>query len=224
MKAAAKAGIALLTAVGAFAATTACSSGMVTQTSRQVAAVPGPNADPTFGERGRVALRNVMIAYNGPEGYPAGGNAPLVVRVFNTGMTKVTLVSATTDAAARIEKVTDNPAPPVEEPSPSASASASASPSASASASAEATPPPPPAAGDLTDEIAPSAFALLVPGTGAYLQLADLRTALTPGSSIKVTFQFRSDSGTHAVTMVVPFGTPDTAIPRASADVTKGAE
>jgi hypothetical protein len=75
-----------------------CSAGQITQTSSQVAAGPGANAN-----LGPVALRDLLIAYNAPDGYPQGGSAPLIVRIFNNGEKPVTLVTATAEGAA--EKV-----------------------------------------------------------------------------------------------------------------------
>src|SRR4051812_23285914 len=63
----------------------ACSAGQVTQTNTQVSAVPGVNADVGQALNGgpALALRNVMLAYADPAGFPAGGNAPMIVRLFN---------------------------------------------------------------------------------------------------------------------------------------------
>jgi hypothetical protein len=208
-------GAALVVAVAALAAASACSSGLITQTSNQVAAVPGANAYAYAGDGGEAALLGVMIAYNGPQGYPVGANAPLIVRIFNNGHTTVKLVSASAPgAAARVEKVTDNASPPVEQtPDPSADPSASPAPSEE--------PTQPPAAGseNLDIEVAPSAYSLLVPGTGAYLQLTDLTAALTPGATVRVTFELEIGAQKTSVEMTVPIAPPQTAAPRVSGDV-----
>src|SRR5262245_7331546 len=75
-----------------------CSAGNLAQTSEMVPPVVGVNE-----QIGPIALRDVHIAYNGPGGYPKGGTAPLVVRLFNTGTTPVKLVGVTAHPAA--EKV-----------------------------------------------------------------------------------------------------------------------
>jgi hypothetical protein len=219
-----RAGAALVVAVAALAAVSACSSGMITQTSNQVAAVPGANA--YAGANGEVALLGVMVAYNGPQGYPIGANAPLIVRIFNNGHTTVRLVGASAPgAAARVEKVTDNAAPPEPEPTPDPSASpeptvgTSADPSASPGAEPTATPAPAGGTENLDLELAPSAYSLLVPGTGAYLQLTDLTAALAPGGSVRITFELEIDAQRVSVEMTVPVAPPETAAPRVSAEV-----
>jgi copper(I)-binding protein len=219
-------GVALFVAAAALAAVSACSSGLITQTSNQVAAVPGANA--YAGPNGEVALLGVMIAYSGPQGYPIGSNAPLIVRIFNNGRTAVRLVGASAAGAARVEKVTDNAAPPAQQtPEPTASAEASADPSASPSADSSGSPAPsaeptqPPATGgaSLDVQVPPSEYKLLVPGTGAYLQLTDLTAALTPGATVRVTFELEIGTEKATVEMVVPVAPPETPVQRASADV-----
>jgi hypothetical protein len=222
-----RAGAALFVAAAALAAGSACSSGQITQTSQQVAAVPGAHA--YAGPNGEVALLGVMVAYNGPQGYPIGADAPLIVRIFNNGRTPVRLVGARADeSAARVEIVTDNDAPPAEptpEPTPEPTADPSADPTAEPSASpgpdAEPTPTPAPAAGseNLDVEVPPSAYRLLVPGTGAYLQLSDLTAALMPGMVVQVTFDLEIGTERTSVTMAVPVAPPMTAAPRASPDI-----
>src|SRR5262245_50036477 len=175
---------ALLIAGTALVTATACGAGISTQTANQVAAVPGANADAAT-----ISLRGVMVAYNGPQGYPIGGSAPLLVRIFNNGSTTARLTGVSAPgSAARVELVTDTGPPPAEE---------TATPAPSEGASAEATPSPP----SLSVEIKPASYAMLIPGNGAYLQLVDLTRPLMPGESVRVTFTF--DTG--AVEVVVPF-------------------
>jgi copper(I)-binding protein len=217
-----RAGAALFLAAAAVAAVSACSSGLITQTSNQVAAVPGANA--YAGPNGEVALLGVMIAYNGPEGYPIGGNAPLIVRIFNNGQTAVKLVGASAAGAARVDIVTDNASPPAEQTpdptgSPDPSVDPTASPGADPSATSGAEPPAPAGGGDIDVEVPASSYKLLVPGTGAYLQLTDLTAALTPGATVRVTFELEIGTEKASVEMTVPVAPPETAVPRASADV-----
>jgi hypothetical protein len=202
-----RAGFALLAALAALATVSACSSGLITQTNGQVAAVPGASAN--TGEAGEIALRGVMIAYNGPQGYPIGANAPLIVRIFNSGLTKVNLVAVdASGVAARVEKITDGASPPAEatpDPSPSATGEPGTTPTP--------TPEPDPTAGILA-EADPSSYALLVPGRGAYLQLVDLTQAIGPGESAPVTFRLTAGDQTYTVTLAVPVAPPETALPR----------
>jgi copper(I)-binding protein len=183
-----------------------CSAGQITQTADQVAAVPGANVTV-----GLIALRDLQIAYNAPAGYPAGGNAPMIVRIFNEGAKPVKLTGASAKDFARSvvlsggAAATPSSAPtPTPSPSASASVSASASPSgsagtASATASASATPAQAAPAGQesFSIEIPAQGYVLLVPGQGPYLQLVGLTRTLTPGMNADVTFTF--DNGATAV-------------------------
>ena len=84
-----------------------CSAGQLTQTAVQVPAVPGANV--TVGV---IGLRNLQIAYSGPDGYAAGGNAPLIVRIFNEGSKPVKLTGATARVAARAVRLPGGAAAP----------------------------------------------------------------------------------------------------------------
>jgi copper(I)-binding protein len=190
---------------------TACSSGQLTQTAGQVPAVPGANVN-----AGTIALRNLLISYVGVDGYPAGANAPLEVRIFNDGPKPVRLVGASSPAARAVSLVGGGASPtPSAAPSPTPSASPSASPSPAASASPSPTPAPSPSAGPAGQEtfaieIPPASYVLLVPGQGQYLQLTGLTKALSAGMSAKVVFTF--DDGTK-VEADIPFA-PAPTVPR----------
>jgi hypothetical protein len=204
-----------------------CSAGQMTQTADQVAAVPGANV--TIGA---IALRDLQVAYNGPAGYPAGGNAPLIVRIFNEGAKPVTLTGVTAagfaravvlsgGAAATPAPISTSAAPTSAAPSSAAptsaaptsaapSASGSPAPSGSASASPTATPSPtaPPAGQESFSIVIPAqAYVLLVPGSGQYLQLTGLTNALIPGTAADVTFTF--DDGSKAVASLPFSPAPD---------------
>ncbi len=117
-----------------------CSAGQITQTSGQVSAVPGANVT-----AGAIALRNLLVQYNGIGGYPAGGDAPLVVRIFNDGATPVKLVGVRADEATVVTLVgvptpQGSPAPVSPSPAASPSESAAPSPSPSGEPAASATP------------------------------------------------------------------------------------
>ena len=89
-----------------------CSAGQLTQTASQVAAVPGANV--TVGS---IALRDLKIQYNGPEGYRPGDDAPLAVRIFNDGTEPVTLTGVTADKAEAVTLV-GGPGVPARAPRP----------------------------------------------------------------------------------------------------------
>ncbi|MGE5829149.1 MAG: hypothetical protein ACM30G_12435 [Micromonosporaceae bacterium] len=212
---------------------TACSAGQITQTANQVAVVPGVNVD--IGPDSQIGLRNLQIAYNGPSGYAKGGTAPLLVRIFNSGPTPVTLTGVSASGFAdKVTLVGSTRATPLPTPRPTAAASPSAT--AAPSASAPGTPRPsgsaqPPAspsasptpaattprasAGEDTFAITidPNSYVLLVPGQGGYLQLVGLVSALRPGQAVRMEFTF--DNALRAQ-VDVPIGVPNTPLPRAT--------
>jgi copper(I)-binding protein len=224
---------------GACAALTlaGCSAGQLTQTATQVPAVPGSNV--TVGS---IALRDLMVQYSGPDGYRMGDNAALVVRIFNSGATPITLVGATSDMAEAVTLVggpgaivTASPAPPTSpEASPTGSPSPAGSPSAAASPSPEASPSPaaaspsptpspavPPTSSRLSIQIPPASYALLVPGQGSFLQLTRLKQPVVPGSRVTMTLIF--DNGV-SIPIQIPMGPPSTSVPRATPVVPAGEE
>jgi hypothetical protein len=221
--------LALVVGLIAGAATAACSAGQITQTAAQVAAVPGANANAS--PNNAIALRNLFVVYNGPDGYAQGASAPLVVRIFNDGFRPVRLIAVSAGDAARSVSLVGTAVPTSStatyqsstsapsassSPAPSARASGQSSPGASpAPAASESTSPPTRATGDETFslEIEAGSYLQLVPGQGSYLQLNGLAKPLTPGSSITVTFTF--DDGSRAV-VPVPVGQPALPGPRVS--------
>ena len=214
---------ALLTSVAALSVLPACSSGLLTQTGQQVAAVPGVNAD--AGPDGELSLRNVLITYNGPGGYRQGGSAPLEVRIFNDGETPAKLTRVTAPGAAqRVVLVgatgaTQPPQVTTSPPAASPTAEATASP-ASGSPSPDSTPdinPPVPTGptgqASFSIEIAPASFVVLTPRQGQYLQLVGLTRELLPGASVPVAFTFGNGTSV-TVNMLVPMGVPTSPLPR----------
>ncbi len=207
-----------------------CSAGQLTQTSSQVAAVPGVNVN-----AGAIALRNLVIPYNDPGGYPAGSDAPLDVRIFNDGVTTIRLVGASADKAAAVSLV--GPPEPVVTPAPASplpATSASPSPSAAPTGSPPASPPasvspspaaspsaepsaPAPASSAISIEIPAQSFVALVPGEGAYLELTGLKEAVLPGSWVTVTFTF--DNGVSVPAQIPLAPQPDLIVPRATSVV-----
>jgi hypothetical protein len=227
---------ALFVGVAALSAVTACSAGQIAQTAREVPAVPGANVD-IAGPNGVVAsLRDMMVVYNGPQGYPQGGTAPLVIRIFNSGGSPVTLTKVEADAADSVTLIggpqgtpSITPAPTFTSGSPSTSASASTSASGSPSGSASATgsasgsanptgrstpvPTRPAGSANFNIDVTPASYVLLVPGQGPYLQLNGLKSALMPGQSVKLTFTF---SGGLTGSANIPMGVPQSDQPRAT--------
>lgn len=210
-------GVAALAAVAviSIAGASACGTGQITQTGDQVAAVPGANID--GGPDGTIGLRDLVIAFNA-EGYPAGGTAPLVVRIFNSGTTPITLTGATADEAAEsVRLVGGAPTATAAPATPTATPTAEAEPTGTASAAPTATatpeaPAPPAGQGTFSIEIPVASYVLLVPGEGPYLQLTGLKKALEPGYVVPMRFLFE---GGIEIAVRVPYGLPLTAGPRA---------
>jgi copper(I)-binding protein len=197
-----------VSALGAGAVTAvalaACSTGQITQTDNQVPAVAGANA--SASPNSLIGLRNAVVAYDGPEGYPSGGSAPLVVRIFNDGPRAVRLVAVDAGDAGSVVLANGTD----EGFAPAATPTGSPTPGVET-----ATPPPSAPAGESTFsvEVPPSSYALLVPGDGPHLRLVGLREPLTPGASVPLTFRF-DDGSTIAVT--VPMDLPAQPAPRGS--------
>jgi hypothetical protein len=223
---------ALFAGFAALTAVSACSAGQIAQTSNEIGAVPGANVN--VGPSGTISLRDMVVVYNGPQGYPQGASAPLVVRIFNNGLTKLTLVKVSAgNAAASVVLVGGSLASPSTPPTPTAtpsttpsvtpsvtgkpsgSASATTRSSATPTATPSATATKPPGEANFTIDIAPASFALLVPGQGAYLQLTGLTSALIPGQSVPLTFTFADGTTGQAL---VPVGVPQAPQPRETLD------
>jgi copper chaperone PCu(A)C len=190
----------LLSGLAALTVLAACGSGQYAQTANQVPGVPGANVN--AGPNGAIQLRNIVVQYNGPAGYPVGGSAPLVVRIFNAGQNPVALTGA--DAAGTATTVLlVGPEPSV--PAPTSTPTASGSPTATPGASASPTPAVTPGSASYSIRIPPVGYATLVPGQGSYLLLAGLTKAIMPGDNVPVTFHFADGT---SVTVQVPVDLP----------------
>lgn len=204
-----------------------CSAGQVAETAGKVASVPGASADITTDD-GILSVRNAVVVYDGTEGYKAGADAPLDVRIFNGTQQAVTVtVSVNSEDAGSVslsggEEEEETPSPsPSESASPSASASpsGSASPSASVSASPSASPSPTAKpARPASIEIAAGEFVVLTEAAGEYLRVVDLAQPLTPGKSVRIIFDF-GDGRTKE--LAVPVGIPLSPAARESAEVSE---
>jgi copper(I)-binding protein len=172
-----------------------CSAGQITQTSRQVTAVDGANAN-----AGTIAVRNAQFAL--PEdvktavAYPRGSSAPLQLVIINTGGATDELVSVTSPIAGTGEVTGKRDVPGgrtlvVEGEAPAAAgatptAAAGATPSATA-ARPSATPAP------TTAAATPSAEALSPDAAGtAQIVLTGLRDDIRSGITYEVVLNFRN--------------------------------
>jgi copper(I)-binding protein len=210
----------LAVGVGSALAIGGCSAGLVTQTSSQVPPVQGANTD-----AGPIALRNLSIEYNGPQGYAAGSDAPLAVRIFNNGLDPVTLVGVSSDKASSVtltgspEVITPTASPTVAaatsatsaaptgsaEPTGTAGPTGSVAPTGTAGPTATTTAAPAPAASLLSITIPGQSYVLLVRGeSGGNLVLRGLTTAIAPGESTRMTFTFANGTTASLDVPLVP--------------------
>jgi len=87
-----------------------CGAGQDAPTSRVVPAVPGVNVD---AEDGSVLVRNAVVPYRS-QGYRAGGQVPVEMRIVNEGLEPVRLVSASSEQATSVQIVGEATFPPNE--------------------------------------------------------------------------------------------------------------
>ena len=73
----------------AAAALVGCSAGQVAETALKNPSVYGVNAQ---NANGSVLIRGLAVAYNGTEGYPAGGSAPLELNLYNETKETITVL------------------------------------------------------------------------------------------------------------------------------------
>ncbi|GAB1643460.1 hypothetical protein [Krasilnikovia sp. MM14-A1259] len=210
-------------------ALTGCSAGQVAETSLKHPGVYGVNQD---NSNGSVLIRGLAVTYNGTEGFKAGGNAPLELNLYNQTPQPVTVVVSSAPpmnadptagivyaravgliggapAAAASDLPTVLPASPAAA-SPAAPASpAAASPVPGASAPAGAAPQP----ARLT--IPPLSFLSFQPGDTPQLQAVGLASALKPGNSLNLVFEF--SNGAQPLAVKAPVSTPFSPASRAPA-------
>ena len=199
--------------VGALLALSACGAGQLAQTAQQQSAIAGVNGQ--TGD-GRIALRNALIPFNGPQGYQQGGTAPMAVSIFNNGPNAVKLVDVSAQDASDVVLVggaATNLAPSPSAPPPSPTATASPSPAPSPTATA------PSGQTSFSISIGSGGYAVLTQQDGTYLQLVGLHKPLAPGDTVPVVFTF--DDGSSA-TLTLPVGPATAAVPRNPSVVTTG--
>lgn len=226
---------------GTAAATTllmsGCGAGQIAETAAKASSIPGVNADLNTAD-GSYKIRNLLVAYKDPKPYPAGGNAPLSVAIFNETNKEVT-VKVTSDGARSVVVAspgsTPTPTQPPATSTPSAAGSVSPSHSITRQPSERATesqsprptgsPQPIPSA-TVTPSGAPTSiripangFVVLNPSGGSFLQLEGLNAALRPGQAVNLVFDF---DGKQIVT-TAPVSVPLSPAPVAS-PVNKDAE
>ncbi len=200
-----------------------CGAGQQAQTAYQDSTKLGVN---TTSLDGKIALRDVHVKYS-PE-YRAGGNAPIVLRIFNESGQLANLTSVTSSGGdvVVVSRVAPTTAPVTPSATPSASASPNGSrrPNGSASASASAAPtsagpttPPPLGTPNISIPVPVDSFVALVPAeSDRWLAVDKLKEDLKVGGHLVLTFTFTYADGstTRVSEMRVPMGVPFSPAPR----------
>jgi hypothetical protein len=219
-----------------------CSAGQVAETSNKNPSVYGVN---TENANRSVLLRGVAVSYGSTKGYPAGGNAPLELSLFNQTTAPITvqisseplagagakqgLVSArsvslvgtapspgASDGPAEVEPTGSRDAA---RPFPTASdpaGVASAEPSAATGPSVAPTPTGA-ASRPAQVTIPPLEAVIFRPGDTQSLQLVGLTGPLLPGNSVNLVFTF--SNGVAPLVVQAPVGVPLSPAPRGSAEI-----
>ncbi|MFI6823573.1 hypothetical protein ACIBJE_21920 [Micromonospora sp. NPDC050187] len=195
-----------------------CGTGQIAETAVKEPSVQGVN---TGTPDGTYLVRGLVVDFPGGEGYPAGGDAPLSVVLYNDTPDPVT-VTVSTDSAREIvlagagASPSASPAGPSEPVTPSPSAPASPSGPASPTPADPASPTPTgqvspsptetaPAGAPPTVEIPPFGYAQLNRQGGRFLQLVGLNEQLRAGQQVNLIFDFGNGK---RVTTPAPVGVP----------------
>jgi hypothetical protein len=207
--------------VAAIMLVSACGAGQIAETANIKPAVPGGSGSATVPANpnqpgsvaGTVSVLNVTFDYNDPAGYAKGGSAPLNVRIVNGSGSDLVLTGVTATVTPdrgspqSLGTVTVGPAPTA---APSAPGQPSGAPSPSGSASPSS---PPPSAEPTATPTAAPAVNIKIPANqlvdlsqaaGQFLQVSNLTTALTPGTTTDLIFSFTDSSNSVATINGVP--------------------
>jgi copper(I)-binding protein len=208
-----------LAGLAAVLAVAGCSAGQNTQTDTVEPAVNG-----TLGRVGPIVLRDAQIAYPRGNVYPAGGEAPLVLTIVNTGSGSDELVEVTSAVAEDTQVSGDRnltPRAAIQVGTPDREATATPSSSAvtttrtptSSPSAPPSTSPPASSSPASSSSAAPSSTSTSVRPAEigkATIVLKGLNDPLRPGMTYPVTFVFRNAG---SVTLDLPIATPTTARP-----------
>jgi hypothetical protein len=234
------AGLAAATAV-AFAG---CSAGQVAETSLKRPSNQGLNEE---NSNNTVAIRNLVVSYNGPQGYAPGDSAPLEVGLYNQTTQPVTVLVSSRQPDAALGKTVvsgtnvvlvggqpSSPSTAIPEPSgsrdtavpetsngPSGSVEA---PSASPSSGESSAPSPSAGSGGTPARIvlSPLGYASFLPGDAESLQVQGLSGKLLPGMAVNLVFEF--SNGAAPLTLQAPVGIPLSPAPRESPNPSENQE
>ncbi|WP_027659759.1 hypothetical protein [Salinispora fenicalii] len=160
---------------------TGCSAGQVAETAGTVPSVQGVNV---ASKNGDFAVRSLLIAYPGVDGYQAGDDANLDVVLYNDSPDRV-IVTVTTEDARDI--VLSDPHAPLGEGSSTTTTETEA-----------------PAGGPTQVAVPPLSYVQLNSETSTVLRLIGLNTPLHVGEAIFVTFDFGGTTIRAAAPVSVP--------------------
>ena len=222
-------------AMAAVIALAGCSAGQVAETALLKAPVSGLS---TQSPDGALLIRNLQVVYNGPEGYPAGGSAPIEVSLFNQTQQPITVTITSRPPPGGVRRHRLRPAgsspaaprrarrAPIPEPSgsrppansglpseqvPETGPSVSAPPAQGESAQ----PPPAPAGQPARITIQPLSSATFLPGDRGGLRATGLSAKLAPGFSLSLTIQLEGSAA--PIDVLAPFATPTSPASRGAA-------
>jgi hypothetical protein len=181
-----------------------CSAGQVAETAILDAPISGVN---TQSSDGGLLIRNLQVAYSSTTGYPAGGNAPLEVALYNETQLPITVVISSAPPQGEVQGVVSArqvgltggaaAASPSANPEPSGtvpSAGSELPPSEQVPETGQPTTLPPTSAPAVAAQparitIQGLSSATYRAGDAQALQLIGLSDELRPGNSVNLTFQ-----------------------------------
>ncbi|MGN9775930.1 hypothetical protein ACTMS0_09155 [Micromonospora sp. H33] len=166
-----------------------CGAGQVAETANKEPSVQGVNLQT---KNGAYAVRGLLVAFPGVEGYKAGANAVLNAVIYNDSPNPVTVTVTTDDAREVVITGAGATTGATGSPTPNESPSESPSPSA-------------PAAQPARIEIPPLSYVQLNTEGRQVLQLIGLEESLRSGQNVFVTFDFGNG---NTVTGPAPVAVP----------------
>lgn len=206
-------------------ALTGCSAGQVAETAMLDAPISGLN---TQSADGSLLIRNLQVVYNNPTGYPAGGNAPLELALYNQTKQPITVLISSRPPQTPAEGIVSarqvgltggaaaaspsaNPEPSGSRPSAPADVPTNqplpTEPASDAPSTSPATPAPTGVAlAPARITIPALSSATYLPGEQASVQVVGLSDELAPGDSVSLVFELSNGSAPLAVT--APFAIP----------------
>jgi len=200
-----------------------CGTGQIAETAIKAPTVPGVDVN---GADGAIQLRNLLVPYKDPAGYPAGESAPISVAIYNTTLQPITVHVTTAPSAdpAGQETVVAGRSVVI---------GASASPRASASPDgvARTTDPSPDASPSPTPAQAERPAAITVPASGFVvlneqsaqpLRVVGLDRALAPGKALSLIFTYEHNGKRQELRVNAPVPPPLSPAPRATSSEQEG--